>query len=138
MKGKISDGSSALPFVNIIILDTHTGTASKLDGTYEIIGIPLGRYEVKFSLIGYESKTIDVNIEADKTTELNVELEPIAIELQNVEVIDVKSQDQRDTRTSLIDLNPRDAKILAGAVEDVFRTLQSLPEYLHQMIFLLN
>ena len=127
LKGKISDGSSALPFVNIIILDTHTGTASKLDGTYEIIGIPLGRYEVKFSLIGYESKTIDVNIEADKTTELNVELEPIAIELQNVEVIDVKSQDQRDTRTSLIDLNPRDAKILAGAVEDVFRTLQSLP-----------
>ena len=39
----------------------------------------------------------------------------------------MKVQQQNDTRTSLIDLNPRNAKILPGAAEDVFRTLQSLP-----------
>ena len=127
LKGKVTDGSSALPSVNIIILDTNFGTASKLDGTYEITSIPVGSYEVRFSVIGYDSKTFDVKIEANKITELNVELEIKAIELQSVEVSDVNRQDQRDTRTSLIDLNPRDAKVLAGAVEDVFRTLQSLP-----------
>jgi hypothetical protein len=58
---------------------------------------------------------------------LNVELESKAIELESVEVTDFQIQDQRDTRTSLIDLNPRDAKTLPGAAEDVFRTLQSLP-----------
>jgi hypothetical protein len=127
LKGKITDGSAGLPSVNIIILDTKFGAASKLDGNYEITSIPAGKYEVRFSAIGYESKTIDVGIEANKITELNVELEFKAIELQSVEVTDINRQDQRDTRTSLIDLNPRDAKVLPGAAEDVFRTLQSLP-----------
>ena len=81
LKGKVTDGSSALPSVNIIILDTNFGTASKLDGTYEITGIPAGNYEVRFSVIGYDSKTFDVEIEANKITELNVELEIKAIEL---------------------------------------------------------
>ena len=52
---------------------------------------------------------------------LNLRLKQL--NLENVEVTDVNRQDQRDTRTSLIDLNPRDAKVLAGAAEDVFRTL---------------
>ena len=127
LKGKITDGSEALPSANIIILDTNLGTASKLDGTYEIPGIPIGNYKVRFSLIGYDSKTIDVKIEPNKITELNVQLEVKAIELESIEVSDVNRQDQRDTRTSLIDLDPRDAKTLPGAAEDVFRTLQSLP-----------
>ena len=127
LKGKVSDGSSALPSVNIIILDTDFGTASKLNGTFEINGIPPGNYEVRFSIIGFESQIFDVEILANKITELNAELESKAIELQSVEVTDFQMQDQRDTRTSLIDLNPRDAKTLPGAAEDVFRTLQSLP-----------
>ncbi len=127
LKGKISDGSETLPSVNIIILDTNLGTASKLDGTYEIPSIPNGNYKVRFSLIGYDSKTIDVKIEPNKITELNIQLEVKAIELESIEVSDVNRQDQRDTRTSLIDLDPRDAKTLPGAAEDVFRTLQSLP-----------
>ncbi len=49
------------------------------------------------------------------------------IEIQSVEVTGLKIQEQSDTRTSLIDLNPRNAKILPGAAEDVLRTLQSLP-----------
>lgn len=127
LKGKVTDESSGLPFVNIIIIDTNFGTASQLDGTYEISGIPAGMYEVRYSVIGYDSKIFDVEIEAGKITELNVELEIKAIELQSVEVTDINRQDQRDTRTSVIDLNPRDAKVLAGAGEDVLRTLQSLP-----------
>jgi hypothetical protein len=127
LKGRVTDGSSPIPSVNIIILNINFGTASEMNGTYEITGIPAGNYEVRFSAIGYDSETYDVEIEPDKITKLNVELEAKAIELQAVEVTDVKRQDQRDTRTSLIDLNPKDAKTLPGAVEDVFRTLQSLP-----------
>jgi len=127
LKGKITDGTAPLPSVNIIILNSGLGTASQLDGTYEITGIPAGKYEVKYSAIGYDFKTFDLEIESNKITELNVELEEKAIELQSVEVTDFNRQDQRDTRTSLIDLDPKDAKILPGAVEDVFRTLQSLP-----------
>jgi len=127
LKGKVTGDDSPIPSVNIIILDTNFGTASELDGTYEINNIPEGIYEVKFSAIGFDPETFDVEIESNKITELNVELESKTIELESVEVTDFQIQDQRDTRTSLIDLNPRDAKTLPGAAEDVFRTLQALP-----------
>ena len=127
LKGKVTDDSGPIPSVNIVVLYTNYGAASEVDGSYEISGIPAGNYEAKFSIISYDSRIFDVEIKANRTTELNVELQPKAIELDAVEVTDMQRQDQRDTRTSLIDLNPRDAKTLPGAVEDVFRTLQSLP-----------
>ena len=127
LTGYVTDGSSPIPSVNIIILETNFGTASEIDGNYEILNIPSDNYDVRFSSVGYDSKTFGIEIVSNKTTELNVELELKTIELEAVTVTDVNRQSQRDTRTSLIDLNPRDAKTLPGAVEDVFRTLQSLP-----------
>ncbi len=128
VKGKVYDESSSpLPFVNIIILETSYGTSSESDGSYQIRNIPEEKYEVKFSAVGYESRTIDVNIEKNKILELNVTLIQKAIEVGTVEVYGNQFQEQNDTRTSLLDLNPQDAKTIPGATEDVFRTLQSLP-----------
>ena len=103
------------------------GTATDEEGNYRITNVPAGKYQIKFSVLGYDSQIKSVSIVAGLTLELNIVLNEKAIEIQQVEVTGKLGQDQRDTRTSLIDLNPRDAKILPGAVEDVFRTLQSLP-----------
>ncbi|QQS37381.1 MAG: TonB-dependent receptor [Ignavibacteriales bacterium] len=127
IKGRVSDELSPIPSVNIILLDTQIGAASDAKGFYEIREIPVGEYEIKFSAVGYDSKTIDIEITQNRTLELNVILSAKIIEVQAVEVTGFKQQEQSDTRTSLIDLDPRDAKILPGAVEDVMRTLQSLP-----------
>ncbi len=77
--------------------------------------------------LGMNQKLLMLKLKQIRLLNLNVELEIKAIELQSVEVTDINRQDQSDTRTSVIDLNPRDAKVLPGAAEDVFRTLQSLP-----------
>lgn len=127
VKGKITDDSSPIPSVNVLIPGTQIGVGSDLQGRYEIKNIPVGEYEIRFSAVGYESRTFDVEIIANKTVELNVRLASKIIEVQTVTVTGFKQQEQSDTRTSLIDLDPRDAKIMPGAVEDVMRTLQSLP-----------
>lgn len=127
IKGIVSDETSGIPSVNVFILDTQIGVASDLKGKYEIRNIPAGEYEIRFSAVGYETKIFDIQISANKTVELNVKLSARIIEVQTVEVTGFKQQEQSDTRTSLIDLDPRHAKILPGAVEDVMRTLQSLP-----------
>jgi len=127
LSGKVSDKNGPLPAVNIFIINTNLGTAANESGIYKISGIPAGNYEVRFSNVGYESKIVDVIIYPNKTTELNITLIEAVIEIQSVEVTGMKVQQQNDTRTSLIDLNPKNAKILPGAVEDVLRTLQSLP-----------
>src|SRR5574338_400955 len=127
LSGKVSDKNGPLPAVNIFLINTNLGTATNESGIYKISGIPAGNYEVRFSNVGYESKIVDVIIYPNKTTELNITLIEAVIEIQSVEVTGMKVQQQNDTRTSLIDLNPKNAKILPGAVEDVLRTLQSLP-----------
>jgi hypothetical protein len=126
VKGKITDGTSPVPSVNVVILDTDLGTAADENGYYEMRNITAGEYEIRFSAVGYESKTFDISIEANKTLELDVVLNEDIIEVGVVEVTENKN-DQTDTRTSVLDLNPRDAKIIPGAGEDVLRTLQALP-----------
>lgn len=127
LEGKVTDGSSAIPSVNIIIDGTGFGTASDFSGNYKIRAIPVGNYNLRVSAVGYETKLVPVEIRANRTLQENITLEEKVIEVDAVEVTGFKLQDQRDTRTSVIDLNPRNAKILPGAGEDVLRTLQSLP-----------
>ena len=127
LKGKVTDGDSPIQFVNIIILDTGLGVGSDINGEYAIREIPAGNYKVRFTAVGWETQFFDITIVADRTVELNVLLIEQAIEVGTVEVTGSHIQDKRDTRTSLIDLEPRNAKVLPGAGEDVFRTLQSLP-----------
>lgn len=126
-KGRVTDGSNPVPSVNIFFLGTTIGAASQPDGTFNITEIPIGKYEVRFSSIGYETRFFDITIEANKTVELQVEIKTTVIQVNDVEVTGLRMQKQSDTRTSLIELNPRDAKILPGAAEDILRTLQSLP-----------
>lgn len=127
LSGKVSDINGPIPSANIFFVDTKIGTSTDVNGKYRIQNIKSGEYEVRFSAVGYETKILDVNILPDQNTELNIELRETVIEIQSVEVTGMKLQEQSDTRTSLIDLNPKNAKILPGAAEDVLRTLQSLP-----------
>jgi hypothetical protein len=127
LKGRITDGVSPIQFVNVIIIDTGFGVGSDTNGYYIIRGIPTGEYKVRITAVGWESQIFDITIVADRAMELNVILTEKVIEVGTVEVTGSHTQDKRDTRTSLIDLKPRSAKVLPGAGEDVFRTLQSLP-----------
>jgi len=112
LKGRITDSESPIPLVNVIILDTGFGVGSDSDGYYVIRGIPTGEYKVRFTAVGWESQTFDITIVTDRTMELDVVLTEKAIEVGTVEVTGSHIQDKRDTRTSLIDLQPRSAKIL--------------------------
>ena len=127
VKGIITDGNKPIPFVNISVINTIYGTFSDEKGFYEIAGLKPGSYQLRFSSVGYTTQTRDIDIKSDKTLELNIVLLSAVIEFNTVEVTGSKKQDQKDTRASLIELNPKSAKILPGAGEDVLRTLQSLP-----------
>jgi hypothetical protein len=127
VKGNVSDGEDPIPLVNVIILDTGFGAGTQPNGDYEIRGIPSGEYLIRFSAVGWETKTSQITITANRTVVMNVVMAEKTIEVDEVEVTGSYKQDKRDTRTSLIDLNPKSAKTMPGAVEDVFRTLQSLP-----------
>ena len=57
IKGTIIDAESGLtlPNCNISIVGTFRGTTSNLDGVYKL-KLPLGKHELLFQYIGYQSK----------------------------------------------------------------------------------
>lgn len=127
LKGKITDGTYPVPSVNISFINTGMGTVADQNGEYFLGGIPAGSYLIKYSSVGYKTETREAKIIAGRTVEINIILKDTVIEFGEVNVTGMGRQEQRDTRSSLIDLNPKSAKILPGAGEDVMRTLQSLP-----------
>ena len=85
VSGRITDAQNRQPlaFVNVVVNEGLTGTMSDIDGRYEISSNdPIQR--LKFSSIGYEAQTIELQPNAKKC---NVALKPVTFELQEV-VID--------------------------------------------------
>lgn len=64
IKGTVTDNKNApLPFVNIYIENTYTGTTSNEDGNYELNITEAKSYTVVFQFLGYKTvkKKVDIN-----------------------------------------------------------------------------
>lgn len=82
ISGKVtSPENEGVPGVNILVKGTNVGTATKVDGTYQITA-PANGGTLVFSFIGY--KTVDVEI-GNKTT-VNIQLEADLVNLNEVVV----------------------------------------------------
>lgn len=103
--GRVVDATTAepLPGANIIIthiilsdnvqvaMDVQIGASADLNGYYFILNVSPGVYVVKASMVGYGAIVQEfVKIELDRTTNLDFELTPAAIEVEQV-VVTAKS-----------------------------------------------
>jgi len=112
--GKITDESTGdpIPFANVILEGTNYGTASDFDGEYVIVNVPSGTYTVIASYIGYaKTKTTNVQVLTDLTTNLDFVLTPTALTLDE-EVVVV-------AQTPLVkkDLTSTESRVTADEIE---------------------
>lgn len=87
--GKVLDKKTgeAIPFVNIGLVGTYIGAASNIDGFYELkIPQEYKDKEIEISAVGYSTVKETVS-NAAKLKTLNIELEPMAFEVGEVEVL---------------------------------------------------
>jgi len=128
--GTVTDQKgSPLPGANVVIEETTLGAASDITGSLVIPGVPPGTYQLIATMVGYERTTIvDIRIRVGEETRFTASLKESVIPLGVVQVLgDPWRQPPADVRTSLLNLEPRSAKILPGFGEDVLRSLQALP-----------
>ena len=88
--GVVKDKSTGepLPGVNVVIEGTTMGSATDIDGYYVILNVPVGVYTLKASYIGYKDVKIEnVRVSAGITTEINIEMEPTTLELEEAIVV---------------------------------------------------
>lgn len=104
LSGNIKDVQTGEPLIgaNVIIEGTNLGAAANINGDFVILNISPGKYNVKFSFIGYESLTIqDVTIIVDQTTFLSINLKPKSIEVDEIVVTSKTPLIQKDVTSSI-------------------------------------
>ena len=62
VKGKVSDGENPIPFANISISNSSVGTASDLDGNYQL-QLPSGIYTIQVQAVGFRTFQQKINSE---------------------------------------------------------------------------
>ena len=134
--GKILDADNGEPLIgaNVIILGTTLGGATDFEGNYFIINIPPGKYQVKASLVGYNSViTQNVQVNVDQTTKLDFSLQVEAVEMNDILVVATRPIVQKDLTSTQSNISGDDISMLplesvqsvvnlqAGVVDGHFR-----------------
>lgn len=130
ISGYIKDSQNGEPimFANIIIEGTDIGTASDNFGYYVIPNTITGKHLLKFMMMGYESRTIDIDLEPMQELRIDIELIPTVIKGDDVTVTAERQRFKEKVEVSRVNLGLREIKSAPAFVEaDLFRTIQLLP-----------
>jgi hypothetical protein len=129
ISGYIKDASTGeeLLYANVLEPASGLGATTNLYGFYSI-SLPAGNYQLRYSYLGYQSLSKEVDLTQNLT--LNIDLLPESAVLQEVVVTDkVADAAVRETGMSRIDLPIDDIKKLPALLgePDVIKTIQTLP-----------
>ncbi len=87
LSGTVKDSNgSVLPGAAVFVDGTTQGTATDINGEYQLRGIPAGSVTIRVDYIGYEKKSVKVNVVAGQTISLNVVLAELAQSIENVTI----------------------------------------------------
>ena len=113
--GTVRDARSGepLPSVNVVIEGTSVGSATKPDGYFAILNVAPGRYRVVATLVGYKPSTaMDVRVDIDQTTELDLRLTEETIAGEEVTIVATRPVVQRDVAASRANIEIADVEKL--------------------------
>ena len=130
ISGEVRDAvtKQPLPGANIIIDGTNIGSACDENGYFVIKNVAPGRYSLKASMIGYLSSVItELNINPNRNHSVNFELNPTAMEMDEVKVTADYFYKPDENPVSFRTISPEEIRRSPGSAEDIFRVMQSLP-----------
>ncbi len=90
VQGTVIDSTTGQPMIGatVQLLDTHLGAVSDLDGNFVIRNVPVGKYTLVASNIGYTTlRVTEVEVTADNPAVLNLSMASQAIVLDGKEMV---------------------------------------------------
>lgn len=134
IKGSIKDMDTQqpLPGASIVIMESNPliGTITDADGFFTISNVPVGRYNLNISYIGYEPVILsEIQVQSGKEVILQVELRELATEVNAVRVSSrASNKEQAINPMAMISsrqLNMEEASRYAGGIDDPARLATS-------------
>ncbi len=117
-KGKVTGiitdadlNNEAMPFVNIMIKGTTNGTATDMDGKYELT-VNTGKNILVISFVGYETVEVPFEVQANQTVTINKSIGSGSVKLEDIVV---ENNRKRNTETSIM-MEIKEAKQVVSAI----------------------
>ena len=115
LKGRIVDQISKSPVLgaSVVVIgsDPLIGGTTDLDGYFNIKNVPIGRYNIGLSSVGYESRTItNVQLESGKEKFLALEMVEALVEMEEI-VIVADAEDKGKPLNELASVSARSISI---------------------------
>jgi len=129
IRGRIVNpvNNQAVPFANVLVMETEFGAISDEEGFYEIVNVTPGLYNVRASFVGYKTATAyEVQVTQAKPVQLDFALAEDASELSEV-VVSSEFSRSEETPLSVRKLNSNEIERYPGGNRDISRVIQSLP-----------
>ncbi len=129
LRGSVKDVDSQEPLIGAIVRipALNMGTTTDENGNFRLAGIPVGRYDIHFSYLGYEESTAsDVIVTSGKEVILNLHLIEKVNELDEVVIRYDRTEDNSVTNNDMTTVSSRsfnidDTKRYAGSLGDPSR-----------------
>ncbi|GBF19159.1 carboxypeptidase-like protein [Arenibacter algicola] len=135
IKGSVIDNSSkeTIPFATITIIGTDPiiGTTSDMDGNFILNNVPIGRYDLQISYLGYEPIIVpEVIVTSAKEVVLTIALKESAFALSEVvlkpKLVKAKPLNEMASVSTRM-LSVEEANRYAGGFDDPARLASSFP-----------
>lgn len=130
ISGEVRDAvtQQPLPMANVVLVGTTQGAAADEKGYYLIKQIPPGIYQVRASMLGYETTVLsEVYVAPKRNKSMNILLRPTGIEVEGVSVRADYFLRPVENAVSFRSLESEEIRRSPGSAEDIFRVIQSMP-----------
>ena len=111
-----------LPGVTVLVEELGIGSATNIDGIYEITGLEPGTYSVRFSFVGFRPQTETVSLDPGQELTLDVTLQEAALDLEEVVVTGTGGETRRrELGTTIARITPGDIDEPVMSIEDLMQ-----------------
>ncbi len=133
IKGKVFDKDTQTPLIgaNVIVLGTEPiqGATTDHDGAFWIYKIPVGRYDLKTSYIGFEPQILpEILVSSAKEVVVNFQLSPSVLNVEQVVVEGATSKEVPQNSMAVVSARTftvEEARRYAGGMDDPARLAAS-------------
>ena len=130
LKCQVLDQSTENPLeaASIMIEGTSLGAAADNLGRFQIDAVPPGVYNVRFLMMGYETRMVNhVVVNPGRATVQTILLKPTVLETEGVTVTAGFFHDAKDAVVSNRSMDFEEIRLDVGSAEDIQRVIQALP-----------